>query len=69
MLSSFAFNAGNFRRFALLVALSVAFVFPSLADGGPHLSSLLLYAGSAATLMGFLMLSLSEPVESTEEDS
>jgi hypothetical protein len=69
MLSSFAFNVGNFRRFAFFVGLSLVFVFPSLADGGPHLSSLLLYAGSAATLMGFLMLRFSGSVESTEEDS
>ena len=69
MLSSFAFNAGNFRRFAFFVGLSLAFVFPSLADGGPHLSSLLLYAGSAATLMGFLMLPFSEAVESAEEEA
>ena len=69
MLSSFAFNAGNFHRFALFVGLSLVFVFPSLADGGPHLSSLLLYAGSAATLMGFLMLPFSEAVESTEDES
>ena len=69
MLSSFAFNVGNFRRFAFFVGLSLVFVFPSLADGGPHLSSLLLYAGSAATLMGFLMLPFSEAVESSEEES
>ena len=69
MLSSFAFNAGNFRRFALFVGLSLVFVLPSLADGGPHLSSLLLYAGSAATLMGFLMLPFSEAVESAEEEA
>ena len=68
-LSSFAFNAGNLRRFAFFVGLSLTFVFPTLADGGPHLSSLLLYAGSAVTLMGFLMLSLSEPSESAEADS
>ena len=68
MLSSFAFNAGNLRRFAFFVGLSLAFVFSSLADGGPHLSSLLLYAGSAVTLMGFLMLSLSESSGSFEAE-
>lgn len=68
MLSSFAFNAGNLRRFAFFVGLSLTFVFSSLADGGPHLSSLLLYAGSAVTLMGFLMLSLSESSGSFEAE-
>lgn len=58
-LSSFAFNAGRTSRFALYTGLAVVFSLAALADGGPHLSSLLLYAGSTLTLFGFLLLRLS----------
>lgn len=58
-LSSFAFNAGRTSRFALYVGLAVVFSLATLADGGPHLSSLLLYAGGAVTVLGFLMLRFS----------
>jgi len=54
-LSSFAFAAGNTRRFALYSGAAVALSLISLADGGPHLSALLLYAGGAITLLGFLL--------------
>ena len=57
-LSSFAFNAGRTSRFALYAGLAVVFSLAALADGGPHLSSLLLYAGGAVSLLGFLMLRL-----------
>ena len=61
-LSSFAFNAGRTARFALYTGLAVVFSLATLADGGPHLSSLLLYAGSAVTALGFLLLQFSSEV-------
>ena len=66
-LSSFAFQAGNSSRFAFCSGLAAVFSLSALADDGPHLSSLLLYAGSALILMGFLLLHLSQP-ESTISD-
>lgn len=58
-LSSFAFKAGRTPRFALYAGLAVVLSLATLADGGPHLSSLLLYAGGAVTVLGFLVLRLS----------
>ena len=55
-LSSFAFSAGRTRRFALYASLAVVFSLSAMADGGPHISSLLLYAGGAVTALGFLLL-------------
>lgn len=57
-LSSFAFQAGRTRRFTLYTCAATVLCFAALADGGPHLSSLLLYAGGAITLLGFLLLRL-----------
>lgn len=57
-LSSFAFQSGRTRRFALYACGAIVLCVAALADGGPHLSSLLLYAGGAAALLGFLLLRL-----------
>ena len=57
-LSSFAFKAGRTARFGLYTGLSAVFSLAALADGGPLLSSLLLYAGGAVTVLGFLTLRL-----------
>lgn len=57
-LSSFAFQSGRTRRFALYGCGAVVLCITALADSGPHLSSLLLYAGGAAALLGFLLLRL-----------
>lgn len=58
-LSSFAFQAGRTNRFFLYSCAAVILSFASLADVGPHLSTLLVYAGGAVTLLGFLLLRLS----------
>lgn len=55
-LSSFAFGDGRLRRFALYAGLATVCSLATLADGGPHLSSLLLYLGGSATVLGFLLL-------------
>lgn len=62
-LSSFGFRSGRTRRFALYGGLAVVFSLSALADGGPLLSSLLLYAGGTVTLLGFLLLRLARPDE------
>lgn len=69
-LSSFAFQAGRTRRFALYAGLAAVFSMAALADGGPLLSSLLLYAGGTVTLLGFLLLRLAhtEEVPATDPD-
>lgn len=67
-LSSFAFQAGRTRRFALYAGLAAVFSMAALADGGPLLSSLLLYVGGTATLMGFLLLWSPHPEESPASD-
>lgn len=58
-LSSFAFKTGRMSRFALYACLAVILSLAALADGGPYFSSLLLYAGSALTTLGFLLLRFS----------
>lgn len=58
-LSSFAFRAGRTRRFALYACAAVILSLAALADGTRYLSSLLLYAGGALALLGFLLLRLS----------
>lgn len=58
-LSSFACRAARTRRFALYAGGAVVFCITALADG-ESLSALLLYAGGAATAMGFLLLWLTE---------
>ena len=55
-LSSFAFGDGRLPRFALLSGLAAVCSLATLADGGPHLSSLLLYLGGSVTVLGFLLL-------------
>lgn len=67
-LSSFGFQAGRTRRFALYAGLAAVFSMAALADGGPLLSSLLLYAGGAVTLLGFLLLRLAHPDEAPVPD-
>lgn len=57
-LSSFAFQAGQTRRFALYAGAAVILCAASLADGSVYLSSLLLYAGGGITMLGFLLLRL-----------
>lgn len=57
-LSSFAFQAGRTRRFALYAGAAVVLCAASLADGSAYLSSLLLYAGGGVTMLGFLLLRL-----------
>ena len=54
-LSSFAYECGDSRGFARYAGIAVVLSLASLADGGPHMSSLLLYAGSAVFLLGFLL--------------
>lgn len=66
-LSSFAFGDGRLHRFALYAGLAAVCSLASLADGGPHLSSLLLYLGGSATVLGFLFL-VSAPPVSTSSD-
>lgn len=67
-LSSFAFQAGRTRRFGFYAAASLVLCAASLADGSAYLSSLLLYAGGALTLIGFLLLRLTNGLEAEEDD-
>lgn len=60
-LSSFAFQAGRTRRFAFYASLAVILSLASLADGGSHLSSSLLYMGGTMSLLGFLTVRLLSP--------
>jgi hypothetical protein len=64
-LASFTVQAGRTRRFALYASAAVTLSITALADGGPHLSSLLLYVGGALTLLGFLLMRLAAPVYQT----
>lgn len=57
-LSSFAFRSGRTRRFALYAGAAAVLSIATLADGTQYLSSILLYAGGALTLLGFLLLRL-----------
>ena len=61
--SSFAFGCGRTRRFAFYSSCAIVLCIASLADGGPHVSSILLYAGGALTLLGFLLLHFSPAPE------
>jgi len=67
-LSSFAFQAGRTRRFSLYAASSVVLCAASLADGSAYASSLLLYAGGAATMMGFMLLRITNSIEAEQDD-
>jgi hypothetical protein len=66
-LSSFAFQCGKTRRFALYTLWAVAFSIAALADSH-SLSDLLLYLGGACTLLGFLFIRL-DVLASPEGDS
>lgn len=68
-LSSFAFRSGRTRRFALYAGAAVALSLAALADGAPYLSSILLYAGGALTLLGFLLLRLAFQPKTGDNDS
>lgn len=67
-LSSFAFQAGRTRRFGFYAAASLVLCAASLADGSAYLSSLLLYAGGALTLTGFLLLRLVNGLDAEKDD-
>lgn len=67
-LSSFAFQAGRTRPFALYAGAAVALCAASLADGSAYLSSLLLYAGGATTALGFLLLRIANDAGKTLND-
>ncbi len=58
-LSSFAYHAARTRRFALYAGAAVTVCITALADGG-EIPNLLLYGGGALTLLGFLLLWLTE---------
>ena len=67
-LSSFAFQAGRTRRFALYAGAAVVLCVASLADGSAYLSSLLLYAGGGITMLGFLLLRLANDARERVSD-
>lgn len=67
-LSSFAFQAGRTRRFGFYAAAALVLCAASLADGSAYLSSLLLYAGGALTLTGFLLLRIANELEAEKDD-
>lgn len=67
-LSSFAFQAGRTRRFGFYAACALVLCAASLADGSPYLSSLLLYAGGALSLTGFLLLRIANGLEAERDD-
>ena len=66
-LSSFAFQAGRTRLFAFYACAASVLSLAALADGGPHLSSLLLLPGGSAVLLGFLLLMRPAPAIVAEE--
>lgn len=53
--SSFAFETGKTLHFRFYSGMAVVLSLAALADGGPHLSALLLYAGGVLFLLGFLL--------------
>lgn len=67
-LSSFAFQAGRTRRFALYAGAAAVLCAASLADGSAYLSSLLLYAGGGITMLGFLLLRLANDARERVSD-
>ena len=67
-LSSFAFQAGRTRRFGFYAAGALVLCAASLADGSAYLSSLLLYAGGALSLTGFLLLRIANGLEAEADD-
>ncbi len=67
-LSSFAFQAGQTRRFGFYAGGSLILCAAALADGSAYLSSLLFYAGGTLTLMGFLLLRIVNGLEAERDD-
>lgn len=67
-LSSFAFHCGNTLRFVLYAAMAVILCITSLADA-VSLSDRLFFFGSAALMLGFLLLRLSAPLHVAEHRS
>ena len=65
-LSSFAFQAGQTRRFSLYAGASVVLCAASLADGSAYLSSLC--TGGALTLLGFLLLRVANEMDAEQDD-
>lgn len=59
--SAFTFECGSPRRFALSTTCAAVLALCVLCDGGEYLSAPLLLLGSAAVLMGFLLLELDAP--------
>jgi len=53
--SSFAFETGKSLHFRFYSGMAVTLSLAALADGGPHLSTLLLYTGGVLFLLGFLL--------------
>lgn len=68
-LSSFAFRSGRTRRFALYAGAAVVLSIATLADSTQYLSSILLYAGGALTLLGFLLLRLAARPQAGEDSA
>ena len=60
--SAFAFDAGKRGRFTFYSGMAVVLCLASLADGGPLLSGLLLAAGGAVFLLGFLLMMPAAPL-------
>ena len=54
-LSAFAFESGKAFRFVFYSSATVTLSLSALADGGPHLSNLLLFVGGSVFLLGFLL--------------
>lgn len=68
-LSSFAFGDGRLPRFALYAGLAAVCSLAAPADGGAHLSSLLLYIGGTLTILGFLLLPLTQTGDAPSDDT
>lgn len=71
-LSAFAFGEGKPASFMFCAVMAAVFSLASIADFGTHifsLSSLLLYAGGGAVLLGFLLLHLNCQPENPPETS
>ena len=65
-LSSFAFQCGNTRRFALYSVPAAILCITALADAA-SLSDRLFFCGGGALALGFLMLRLSAPLDSEND--
>ena len=67
-LSSFAFQTGRTRCFALYTGAAVVLNLAALADGSAYLSSVLLSVGGGVTLLGFLLLRIARDIEAEQDD-